>query len=489
MAVSKILHMKDCGKSFHGKHLKAAIEYITALEKTQNGRLVSAVNCQPGFAFEQMKATKKKFGKQDKRQAYHIILSFKEGETDPDTVFELTQKFVSEYLAKDYEVIFAVHDNTAHPHSHIIFNSVSFRDGKKYHYRKGDWERYIQPVTNRLCKEYGLSTIEPEDEAGKRKVKSGRDWNNCRDGKFVWADMVKRDIEACILQAASYKSFISMLGDKGYEIKNAECNDRFLSIKPKGIAKYVSLKLLGHEYEKDSLVQRIMSENISSDKEEHKEEIKPKIIYCRVRRYKRAGLSGLQKKYYSRLYRTGKLKKKAYSVAWKDRDEIKKMHRMQEQYLFLVRHDIHSVAGLEQVTENLIEIRKSASAQKSKVYRTSYKNKELYEIVDKMDELVECENCYRNGDTFFVEEHEKWIMSETQLRQKGYSYDEVKELKEHYHCQAVKFKNMETMAAKEIRIADSIAEEIKTQQIKMMEEKIDRQPERQAVFLTEKQGR
>lgn len=63
-----------------------------------------------------MKETKKKFNKTDKRQAYHIILSFKEGEVSPDTVFELTERFVKEYLGNDYEAVFAVHDNTEHPH-------------------------------------------------------------------------------------------------------------------------------------------------------------------------------------------------------------------------------------------------------------------------------------------------------------------------------------------------------------------------------------
>lgn len=100
------------------------------------GEIKKEINCQVDNAFEQMKETKKKFNKTDKRQAYHIILSFKEGEVSPDTVFELTERFVKEYLGNDYEAVFAVHDNTEHPHSHIVFNSVSFRDGKKYHYQK-----------------------------------------------------------------------------------------------------------------------------------------------------------------------------------------------------------------------------------------------------------------------------------------------------------------------------------------------------------------
>ena len=157
--------MKDTGVSFHGRHLKCAIEYVMSLEKTQNGRLIGGINCQPDRAYEQMKATKNNYHKTDKRQGYHIILSFKEGESNPDKVFEITEKFVKEYIGGKYEAIYAVHDNTEHLHSHIIFNSVSFLDGKKYRYDRGDWEKLIQPITNRLCREYGLSELEIEEES------------------------------------------------------------------------------------------------------------------------------------------------------------------------------------------------------------------------------------------------------------------------------------------------------------------------------------
>ena len=68
--------MKDCGNHFPGKHLKVAIDYISEQEKTQNGKLVAGLNCQPDAAYAQMKQTKEKFGKTDKRQGYHIIISF-----------------------------------------------------------------------------------------------------------------------------------------------------------------------------------------------------------------------------------------------------------------------------------------------------------------------------------------------------------------------------------------------------------------------------
>ena len=167
MAISKILYMKDCGKGNPGKHLKQSIEYVTNPEKTGMGQFVGGLNCQPEFAYEQMRETKKKFGKTDKRQGYHLIISFMEGETTPEQAFEIIGRIVNEYLGNKYEAIYSVHDNTDHVHGHIIFNSVSFLDGRKYRYEKGDWAKNIQPITNRICKEYGLSTIDIEEDKAK----------------------------------------------------------------------------------------------------------------------------------------------------------------------------------------------------------------------------------------------------------------------------------------------------------------------------------
>ena len=123
MAITKILTINDCGRKFAGRHLQTAITYIIDPNKTQNMRYVTGINCQPEKAFDQMLATKQKFGKTDKRQGYHIIISFEEEDVEPGTAFEIIRKFAEEYLGQGYEAIYAVHDNTAHTHGHIIFNS------------------------------------------------------------------------------------------------------------------------------------------------------------------------------------------------------------------------------------------------------------------------------------------------------------------------------------------------------------------------------
>ena len=427
MAISKILHMKDSGNSFHARHLKRALDYVMNPEKTQGGRLVGAINCQTDMAFEQMMDTKKQFGKTDKRQGYHIILSFKEDEVEPDRAFEITQKFVAEYLGDAYEAVFVVHDNTDHVHSHIVFNSVSFVDGKKYRYEKGDWAKYIQPITNKLCQEYGLSIIDVEDGSKEKQHENYKDWSEYREGSFVWADMIKRDLDACILQANDFSGFLELLSEKGYEVKQG----KYLAVRPQGMTRFRRCKTLGENYSQEAIVERIAKEDLSFYQSQN-EEKQAAIVKCYVKRYHRAKMSGLQKRYYAKLYRIGKLKKKPYSQVWKYREDIRKMHKLQEQYLFLARHNIHSAEELVGTIASLTDKKKETSAEKSRIYKARERSMELFTAADEMENLKPAEQSYRLGDIFFEDEHRKWVALEQELQAQGYSLEEVQALRRHY---------------------------------------------------------
>ncbi len=448
MAISKILYMKDCGEHYHGKHLKQSLEYVMNYEKTQDGRLIGGINCQPEEAFSQMMKTKKKFGKTDKRQGYHLIISFMEDEVSPDTAFEIAGRFVEEYLGSAYEAVYCIHDNTDHVHAHIIFNSVSFIDGKKYRYEKGDWEREIQPITNRLCEEYGLSTIDIGTE--KEKKETYKVHNEYSDGKFVWSRMIARDIDACILQAGDFEEFKELLINKGYEIKQG----KYLAVKPPGMEKYRRCKTIGEEYSEEQIRKRIEEEDLSFYQSSNV--FKPEIVRCYVKRYKRAKLSGLQKKYYARLYRIGKLKKRPYSKVWQYKDDVKKMEKLQKQYLFLVRHDINSKEELAGAILSLTDKRKESSSEKSKVYRAKARYGELFKIAEQMEELIHAENSYQMGDTFFTGEHEEWLRYNDRLLSEGYSYEEIVKLRDHYKEEIRLVNKKERAATNELKLSESI---------------------------------
>lgn len=454
MATSKILYMKDCGSSFHGKHLKVALEYIIAREKTQDFRLVAGINCTPANAFEMMKATKRKHNSIDGRQAYHLIISFVENEVDADTAFELTEKFVREYLGDDYEAVYAVHDNTDNIHSHIVFNSVNRVTGKKFRYQKGDWAKFIQPIVNRLCEEYGLSTIKIETDRAKPQ-EFYKEWDEYKDGPFVWSDMIKRDIDICLVQANNFDEFLSMLSEKGYEIKQG----KHIAVKPMGMKKFRRLKSFGEYYTEERLRDRVLTENISTYKVETLEEAE-RIVYSKIPRGKRAKLTTLQKKYYARLYRIGLLKRKPYSQAWKYREDIRRMHKLQEQYLFLVNHDIDTVEDLCDTKEALTDKKKEVSCEKSKVYRQCKKCEDLFAILEEMQHYSYAEQSFQSGDDYFANEHQEWCRLEQKLKVLGYTFDEVVMLKEHYRSEIARTREEELSLRKEIRVAESILKEI-----------------------------
>lgn len=420
-------------------------------EKTQGGRLVGAINCQTDMAFEQMMDTKKQFGKTDKRQGYHIILSFKEDEVEPDRAFEITQKFVAEYLGDAYEAVFVVHDNTDHVHSHIVFNSVSFVDGKKYRYEKGDWAKYIQPITNKLCQEYGLSIIDVEDGSKEKQHENYKDWSEYREGSFVWADMIKRDLDACILQANDFSGFLELLSEKGYEVKQG----KYLAVRPQGMTRFRRCKTLGENYSQEAIVERIAKEDLSFYQSQN-EEKQAAIVKCYVKRYHRAKMSGLQKRYYAKLYRIGKLKKKPYSQVWKYRDDIRKMHKLQEEYLFLVNHDIHSAEELVSVISSLTDKRKEVSAEKSRIYKARERSRELFDTADDMKELEPAEKSFLQGDVFFTDEHLQWETLKQKLLSQGYSLEEVEALRKHYKEEYSKACAKERAVFKELNIGKSI---------------------------------
>lgn len=454
MAITKILYMKDCGNHDPGKHLRQAIDYILVPEKTGEELYVSGVNCQVPYAYGQMKATKVQFGKTDKRQGYHIIISFEEGEVDAHTAFEIVGKFVDEYLKDEYQAVYAVHDNTAHIHGHIIFNSVSFITGKKFRYEKGDWAKYIQPITNRLCDEYGLSTISIDGDEAEPSEKY-TEWRDGRGDAFLWADMIRRDLDACVLQASDFDEFISILQDKGYEVKQ----NKYFAIKPPGLLRFRRCYRLGDDYSEERLRERIETEDLKYYQEHHSEAriVKVLIPY----HLKRAKLSGMQRKYFAKLYRLGKLKSRPYSQAYKYRDEIRKMHKLHEQYMFLADNGIHSEEDLLKAYELLKSEKEALSKERNKFYKEQARYRSLWKKVDRMKEITPAEKTFQNGDIFFLKEHEEYMKLQSEIEAAGYSLDELEELRTFYKGKSLEHQTLRKDCNKKIRIVESLIREAK----------------------------
>ena len=220
MAITKIMHMKEDPK-YAPQHLINAINYVLDVQhlgkKTDFGKWVGGnVGLHSEEIVQAFLDTKRFWGKEEGRQGYHFVLSFREDENvDAQTCYNILQDFCEKYLGDSYDYMFAVHTDKEHMHGHIIFNSVNRESGLKYRYLKGDWEKYIQPVTDAICKSYGLKELTYEKE---RVGVSYASWNSEKKGKLNWTHIMRADVDYAIENSSSMEEFFSIMSQLNYSL-------------------------------------------------------------------------------------------------------------------------------------------------------------------------------------------------------------------------------------------------------------------------------
>lgn len=189
------------------KDLHSLIDYVGADYKTENQYYVSGINCLKETAYKEMMITKKQYSKQNGIQAFHIIQSFKEGEVTPELAHKIGVELAEELFGDRFEVLVSTHLNTKHYHNHIVINSVSFKDGKRYYDNNATYA-LLRKTSDLICEEYGLSVIEEKNNT--KKINYEKVYN----GKVVNSNYyitTKEDIDFAIRQANSYNDFQNIL--------------------------------------------------------------------------------------------------------------------------------------------------------------------------------------------------------------------------------------------------------------------------------------
>lgn len=364
MAITKILYIDGVDQGNPAKHLKQALNYIQNPDKTEERVLVGSINCLPETAFEQMMETKQIFGKTDKRQGYHIIISFPPVEATEEQAFEITRRFAEEFLGEQYEVVYSVHTDKEHKHGHIVWNSVDMQTGKKYEYKKGDWKYKIQPITNKLCKEYGLS-IMPAEYSKEPKNLPRKEW----EFEQTFKEMILRDAKFCASYAGSMEHFEFLMKRLGYDFKKNE----YLTVKMPG-------RRLYHKLEK-------MDEMFTQEQFGYAMKYSYKMIpYYYTKNplyYKRSNMTPFQKKYYRKIYRLRMIEQKRFYVgSAKYAKDLCELQRLQDEYLLVCKNHIETFGGLldyhakQEERWNEIESRQKEIYKKRSVKKRSCKSEE-----------------------------------------------------------------------------------------------------------------
>lgn len=201
------------------KTLYKSLLYITNEEKTDGKVLISGVNeisSDPRSAFVRMRYTKEKFNKKDKIQAHHFIQAFEPGEVSQETAHEIGMKWAKEIFGENFQGILATHIDKDHIHNHIIINSVSHVNGKKYDSNRGEY-RKIREKSDRLCEEYGLSVIQ-ETKNKKSKTKTKKEIYASKKMP-TQKEIIKEDIKNIILISKDFDDFILKMKSLDYSVK------------------------------------------------------------------------------------------------------------------------------------------------------------------------------------------------------------------------------------------------------------------------------
>jgi hypothetical protein len=212
--------------------LATILTYCKQEKKTMfNGRkLVTGVNCVAEGAFNEMMNTKIQYNKTDGRMYYHLFQSFHPNEKlTPETAHEIALKLAEHF--KGFEVLVATHSDREHIHSHFIVNSVNAETGKKYHPDKDEIKR-IRDYSDKLCREYGLSVIEPKPK--KIKDMSAREYRSADKGQS-WKLQLAMTIDEAMKFAVSKEHFISLMENEGYEVKWIDTRKNITYTTPNGM--------------------------------------------------------------------------------------------------------------------------------------------------------------------------------------------------------------------------------------------------------------
>ena len=243
MAVTKI-------KAIRGT-LSKAIAYILNPEKTDEKLLVSSYGCASETAAREFEWTRKIAEQKGMNPvriiARHVIQSFEIGEVTPELAHEIGKQFADEILGGKYEYVLTTHIDKDHVHNHLIFNAVDFVD---YHAYKSYKRIYydMREVSDRLCKENGLSVIPPSQNKGM----GYKEYTEAKRGTS-WKQKLKQTIDRLVLTAKDYDDFLRLMQEAGYEIKTG----KYISFRAEGQERFTRSKTIGENYTEERIKERI----------------------------------------------------------------------------------------------------------------------------------------------------------------------------------------------------------------------------------------
>ena len=242
---------KTTNPNFLDRALADSLKYVSNDEKTDKQLFITGINCPAVRAYEQMMATKKRYGKLGGNVAYHGYQSFRSGEVTPEEAHRIGIETAKRMWGDEYEIVVTTHLNTDNLHNHIVLNSVSFKTGRKFENHVSDHIK-LREISDKVCKEYSKSVLE---EAPFYKSSKKEYWVH-KNGGMTHRDILRKDVDEAISQSKDLVQFRNILVGMGYEFVR-EISKVHPSVKARGWKRAVRIDSLGDDYTTPAISRRI----------------------------------------------------------------------------------------------------------------------------------------------------------------------------------------------------------------------------------------
>jgi hypothetical protein len=278
--------------------------YAAAEEKTEKLFYTTGINCSVTFARDQFDTTKLRFGKTGGNVAYHAYQSFAPGEVTPDEAHAIGVQLARELWGDRFQMVVATHVNSHCVHSHIVINSVSFRDGKKFHDCR-DTYRQLREASDRICLEHGLSIVDNPRGRGVDQYLYKME----KAGMPTRYNVARQAIDEAVALSLNIDEFKSELRRRGYNYR-FDPQRKYWTVTPPGWKKSIRIHQLGPDYTRESIERRIYENDPAVRTERLRQSYRMPNHYNLRRRIDRImGRTGLEKLYLRYCYELGYLPK------------------------------------------------------------------------------------------------------------------------------------------------------------------------------------
>lgn len=261
----------------------SCIKYIVNPEKTNGYEFISDSGINFRIANNEWERVRNSYNKNDGIKAHHFIQSFDPAHgITPEEANKIGKELAEKQFGKmGFDFIVATHVDTGVIHNHILVNSVSRTNGKKYNHDKRTY-RFLRQLNINVCRDNGIEAVDSrlkdinydgqdikdDMNLGKQFTKAPyiktHAYDSWSEKRLTNVKAIRNDINESIKKVNSWDEFVSDMQSKGYKVDwktKSGADKKYVTYTPDGAERGKRDRALGMDFfSKEAIIRRIKAE-------------------------------------------------------------------------------------------------------------------------------------------------------------------------------------------------------------------------------------